>query len=507
MRQAIILARVSSDEQEAGYSLEAQLANLQTYAQRKELNVVQVFRIIESSTKGHRPEFERMIDFIGRQKQRTALIIDCVDRLQRSFTHTPVLNALMEKDLLEIHFVREGNVMDKEATSTQKLMWNFGVLMAQSYTDQLTDNVKRSIKHKIQKGEWIAKAPMGYRNQIDAQTGRGMVVVDAERALFIRRIFTEYATGTVSMAELTRKTKDWGVRTDKGHPLAIQSVFNIIDNPFYYGMMRIKGMLYPHNYPPLIDKGLFDMCQAIRGIADKPYKAVKKTKQAYILRGLITCAASGRKATCDLKKGKHIYLMTRDPADTRKKLWVKENTVMEQITKIFEGLSIPDFLADEMLYHVKQSHEAEMAFHHDRVHALQLESNSLMGKMDRLTDLLMERHIEQPVYDRKREEISHRQQEVLKLLGSSHAADNKFKLTLSMLIKLMRQSPDVLTRSKPDEKRQLIGFVFSNLKLEGATLRYTLRKPFNVLSQVPNNPEWRPLRDSNPCYYRERVMS
>jgi len=124
MPHAIILARVSTPEQEAGHSLEAQLVNLQTYAERKGLNVVQVFRIIESSTKGYRPEFERMIEFLRKQKSRHALIVDCVDRLQRSFTHTPVLNALMEQNLLEIHFVREGNVIDKDANSMQKMMWN-----------------------------------------------------------------------------------------------------------------------------------------------------------------------------------------------------------------------------------------------------------------------------------------------------------------------------------------------------------------------------------------------
>lgn len=243
MRQAVILARVSSAEQEAGHSLDAQLANLQAYAERKGLKVVQVFRIIESSTKGFRPEFERMIDFIRQQKQRTALIVDCVDRLQRSFVHTPVLNGLMDKDLLEIHFVREGNVIDKDANSMQKMMWNMGTVMAQSYTDQLSDNVKRSIKHKIGQGQWIAKAPLGYRN-IEAE-GRNTIVLDTERAFLVKRLFIEYATGTVSLAELQRKSKEWGLRTDKGNPVSTQTLWAVIRNPFYYGMMRIKGQVYP----------------------------------------------------------------------------------------------------------------------------------------------------------------------------------------------------------------------------------------------------------------------
>jgi DNA invertase Pin-like site-specific DNA recombinase len=53
MLPAIILARVSTPEQEAGHSLEAQLANLQSYGERRELEVIKIFRIIESSTKGY----------------------------------------------------------------------------------------------------------------------------------------------------------------------------------------------------------------------------------------------------------------------------------------------------------------------------------------------------------------------------------------------------------------------------------------------------------------------
>lgn len=41
-------------------------------------------------------------------------------------------------------------------------------------------------------------------------------------------------------------------------------------------------------------------------------------------------------------------------------------------------------------------------------------------------------------------------------------------------------------------------FGFANiLQLEGSTLRYTLRKPFEVLQQVPQNPECRATADGS----------
>ena len=497
MTTAVILVRVSSEEQEQGYSLDAQLANLQSYAERKGLEVIRVFRIIESTTKGPRPEFERLIQFIGKQKQRTALIVDCVDRLQRSFTHTPVLNSLMEKDLLEIHFVREGNVIDRNANSMQKMMWNMGTVMAQSYTDQLADNVKRSIKHKIAKGEWIAKAPLGYRHEPDGKTGRSRIVVDPDRAHLVQRMFLTYVTGTASFAELRRKTIEWGMRTDKGNALMLQTVCDTISNPFYIGQMKIKGELYPHNYPTFIDQNLFDACQAVREKINHPWKAIKETRANFLLRGLITCAVSGRKVTCDLKKGRYVYLVTRDPANPNKKQWIKERTVLRQIEAAINSFAIPDKFLAEIIDYVRTSHEAEKAFHYEQVRALNVEKNALTAKLNRLTDLLLEGHIMKEVYDSKYKEICQRRDEISRLLTGNDKGDMSFKGTLSDIVALMTKTPILFRSSKTDEKRHLLGLVFSNLQLEGATLRYTLRKPFDVFAKVPTTSEWRALEDSN----------
>ena len=152
----------------------------------------------------------RIIEFIKEQKERVAVIVDTVDRLQRSFKEMPILDELLEKDVLELHFVKEGNTLSKDANSNQKLMWNMGVVMAQSYTDTLSDNVKRSIQHKVTKGEWSGPAPLGYLNSIDTLTSTKTIILDTERAYLIKKFFEEYATSVYSLAELGRKVKDWG---------------------------------------------------------------------------------------------------------------------------------------------------------------------------------------------------------------------------------------------------------------------------------------------------------
>lgn len=494
--KAVILARVSTKEQEDGHSLDAQISNLKLYAQRKNLKIIKKFTIIESSTKGERPEFRRLINFIKAQKERIALIVDTVDRLQRSFKETPILNDLIEKDFLELHFVKEGNVLSKEANSTQKLMWNMGVVMAQSYTDQLSDNVKRSIRHKINNGEWSGPAPLGYLNADDPDTGRKTIVPDPERAFLIKKLFQEFSTGVYSQAELIRKTKEWGLQSRKGNTISTQTFSDVLRNPFYYGCMRIKEQLIPHIYTPLISKDMFDACEAIRTKRNSK-QSISETKHDFLFRGLIKCVVSGRTVSCDLKKGKYVYLICYNPDKPDKKLWIKEEDVLDQIRAVFKSIQIPSDILAEIIGHLKQSHEAEKSYHHETIKSLHKESEDIAKKQDRLTDLFLEESITKDIYNNKLTQLINRQQEINRLLEQHHKGNEQFKIALSGLITLASRAYEIFESSTTDEKRQLIGYLFSNLELEGGKLRYSLKKPFDLLTDLGSYQEWLPGPDSN----------
>lgn len=67
--KAIILTRVSTKMQEEGLSLLAQSNRLQDYADRKGLEVIKTFEIVESSTHGERKQFMEMINFCKKQRE------------------------------------------------------------------------------------------------------------------------------------------------------------------------------------------------------------------------------------------------------------------------------------------------------------------------------------------------------------------------------------------------------------------------------------------------------
>ena len=77
--KAVIPARVSSRKQENGMSIDAQLENMKNYTQRKELKLIKTFQITENSTKGDRRKLLEMLAFVKSQKDKIAIVIDCVD--------------------------------------------------------------------------------------------------------------------------------------------------------------------------------------------------------------------------------------------------------------------------------------------------------------------------------------------------------------------------------------------------------------------------------------------
>jgi len=190
--KAVILARVSSREQEEGKSIDAQLDNLKKYCQRLSLDIIKTFQITESSTQGERKRFFEMIEFVKEQPEQIAIVADCVDRIQRSFKESVLLDELRQQEKIELHFIREGMVLNNDAKGSDIMRWDFAVMGAKSYILQMKDNVKRSNDFKLRNGEWTGKAPIGYLNARDSITKRSIIIVDKERAFLVRKAFEEY---------------------------------------------------------------------------------------------------------------------------------------------------------------------------------------------------------------------------------------------------------------------------------------------------------------------------
>ncbi|MBG78248.1 MAG: hypothetical protein CL570_04375 [Alphaproteobacteria bacterium] len=495
--QAVILARISSKEQRDGHSLDAQTRNLEQYAQRKQLNVIRKFTLVESSNKRFRPEFDKMIIFIKKQKTKVALIVDTVDRLQRSFRETPILNDLMSQDLLELHFVKEGNILSKHANSVQKLMWNMGVVMSQSYTDQLSDNVKRSFDFKVRNGEWCAQAPIGYKNATDVTTGKSTIVVDEDKADLIKQIFIEYASGLYSISSLSKQAYGWGLRSRNGCKVCPQLLHTLLQNPFYYGVMRVKGKLYEHKYDALISKELFNKCQYVRMQRSKT-KVADKTKHTFLFSGVFICSASKRVVSCDMKKGKYVYLICRDPDNHSKKLWVNERSVVDQMQNKIDAFHLSNEDLPVLIEYTQ--HTLKLQKQHDKeiIYTLQKECDEIERQIDKATELLIDNCINQDVYERKYSELKQKHSDITVLINDQLQDTELLERSIILLLKLCNKASLLFKSSKTTLKRTLLKTLFSNRELNAGNVQCTTVLPLLSMLKTTDLREWQGQQGSNP---------
>jgi hypothetical protein len=75
--------------------------------------------------------------------------------------------------------------------------------------------------------------------------------------------------------------------------------------------------------------------------------------------------------------------------------------------------------------------------------------------------LELKRRITQDEYDKKARELKERQTEIAVRVEQHQKGEGDFRTTLEGLISLISRAAQLFKRSKPEQKRQLLVFVFS----------------------------------------------
>src|SRR5207245_5341032 len=116
------------------------------------------------------------------------------DRLNRNLRHAVTLEDLD----IEIHLVKEGQIISKDAKSQTKLIHGMHLVLARHYIENLREEVKKGMREKAEQGMYPGRAPFGYRNNKAERT----IEVHTENSAIVKRIFDLYASGQYSLAHL-----------------------------------------------------------------------------------------------------------------------------------------------------------------------------------------------------------------------------------------------------------------------------------------------------------------
>lgn len=495
--KAITLARVSTKEQE---SIPAQLEKLNRYIANKDLEIVNTFELAESSTQDTRKEFQKIIDLIVKSDEPIALIVETIDRLQRSFKESVELDALRRQNKLELHFYRENLVLNNNSNSADLLRWDMGVMFAKSYVLQLSDNVRRSIDKKLTDGEFPSRAPIGYLNinledgsistKKNSKDGKKWIKPDEEKKYFILKAFEMYATGQYSIKKLGKELREMGMTSKGSKPMPTSLLYCVLNNPFYYGEMRYKEKLYMHKYEPLITKWLFDKCKEVQ--ANYKKKPFKYGKKEFVFKGLVQCTECGSCLSSYTQKGIN-YVRCHNCKATH----TKEDDLIEQISHIFKNFFIPDDVLDNLTSMLKENHQREQDFYENSLLAIQTKLNKIKARMKIMYDDRLDGRITSNEYDKRIKEMKAEEQNLITQIKEHSQADETFLITSSYLLELANRAYELFESSQTAQKRKLIDFVFANLEAKAGNLCYTLKNPFAGILECKKTNNWLPRLDSN----------
>ena len=492
--KAIILARVSDKKQDSN---EAQVVRVSDYVKFKGLTTWKTYEIEESSTKGDREKFQEIVKEIKQSKESIALVVDTVDRLQRSFKESVQLEELRKIGKIELHFYRENLVVHKDSNSADLIRWDMAVMFARSYVLQLSDNVKRAFEQKRRNGEWTGRAPIGYKN-IGGTKGERDIIPDTKKAHLIRKMFELYATGNYSTLTIRIEISKEGLDSSVGKPLALSMVDHTLNNPFYYGEMLSKGKLYPHKYQPIISRELFDRCQNIRkSWSKKPFKYAAKP---YIFRGLVRCVRCGCSMSPETAKGKFIYYSCTNAKKNicDKKVYIPEKNFLKPVYEVLKTFNnMPQAKIDNIVEGLRKSNENKDIYHKEAIRALRQEYDATQIRLSRLTDLLLDQSITKDFYDNKLKEMKQKQYDINIQLENHTKADENYYITASTVLNLAKNALSLFESSEVLEKRAMLNFLLQNCVANGKKLEFDLRSPFNHILNFANQPTWLREQGSN----------
>ena len=258
----LYVRKSSEDDERQALSIESQIESMRRIAERDNLSIVEVIRESRSAKASWvREWFNALMEGL-RQQRYNSILSWAPDRLSRNAWDLGSVVDLMDAWLL--HEIRTNGQVFKNAPN-EKFLLMILCSQAKLENDNRSINVIRWLKTKADLGHLPHKAPLGYLNQRSYLRNGGKIILDPERAPYIKIMFEKVAYEGMSGRSLQRWLEnETPMRTRSGKPIVISAIYTILNNPMYYGSYEYpkgSGHWCKGTYEPIITKELYDEVQ------------------------------------------------------------------------------------------------------------------------------------------------------------------------------------------------------------------------------------------------------
>ena len=484
-REAVLYARVSSEEQEKeGYSIPAQTKFLHGYAGQEGIRILHEFVDVETAKQPGRPGFMAMVDFFAKEakkdpaRQVRTLLVEKTDRLYRNLKDYVTIDDLG----IDIHFAKEGVVLSPRSHSSEKFMHGIKVLMAKNYVDNLSEETRKGLQEKAEQGIWPLRAPLGYRT-VERSDKKKVIELDDEIARLVRQLFEWYAPGIRALEEVVIMAREAGLKAPRsGKPLGKAGIHRLLCNRIYYGEFAWKGEIYKGIHEPIVTRELWDKVQ--EALKTRGIKKPRRVKHRFAFSNLIMCAHCGCSLVGEIKKGRYIYYHCTGAKGDCPKPYVREEVLEQKFTELLRGLAFDQEVLNWVTEALRESHKDEQAFHEEAIERLQAEYKRLESRINNMYVDKLDGRIDVAFFDTKAAEWRREQDDIQDTIHKYQTASQSYVEEGVAILELAQRAAELFEKQEPREKRRLLNFVLSNSTWDGERLVPEFRQPFDMIADA-----------------------
>lgn len=488
--KAILFCRVSSKEQEdTGYSLDAQEKLLTEYSKKENFKVVRVFRISESASgKQIRKLFNEMLQYVLKNNIKI-ICVEKIDRLTRNLKDAAAISDWIQEDeQRQVHFVKENFIAGKNTRAHENLVWDMKVSISRFYTNNLSEEVRKGQKEKISQGWLPTKPPLGYKTVGDK--GKKIHVIDEQKAPFLRKMFELYSTGNYSINNLVEVVYREGLRSRIDKKVGKSRLAELLTDPFYIGKMRWKGEIYPAKHEPLISTELFNTVQD--RLNRKHPNALQFKKHNPVFKAKLVCEECDGTITWELQKG-HWYGHCNHYKNCKQSKWWRQEKVEEELFPSFDKVAPKSKRILTILEKaIKETHVGEVGYYNSSLGQINKTLELNQRRLDAIYVDKIDGKITADFYEKKFQEYSKAVEEAQENLIRLNKGNLDYYRAGYAIHELASRAEAIYRSPKAttEEKRLLLSKVFSNLSLNDETVRPNYTMAFEFLR------EWVPKLNS-----------
>lgn len=493
-KQVALYARVSSEMQVEGFSIDAQLRIMREFAADQRWEIVREY-VEEGFTAENddRPQFQILLRD-AKLRLFDGLLVHKLDRLYRNLTQ--LLDLVSQLEINGITLISVTERVDFSTPSGKMLLTNIGMI-SEFYLNNLREETVKGKHQRALAGLWNGDIPYGYCKGLcsrcenpngkgycpdygkpDKGDGKTLIAHPKDSKGLVQAFHLQ--ASVKSDIQVTHELNRRGFRTNRKYhkhsdsrntggpkPFCKETVRTMLQNPFYMGFVHYKGQLIPGKHPALVDRQLFDAAMKVRQQLRRTNGATPHKKRFYLFTSLIRCAKCGyvmRGRTHEYKgkEERHYVDIGREHSVKCDQSWIVADDIEQQIEKYIRQIRLPKPWIDRI---VQLATATEQSQEDERKRLV------LRSRLERLQRLFVAGDLSEPTYEQEKAKVERQ----LAQLPITTTPAKKIRAYLKDMGALWKRLTD-------QERQAILNSLFKGIYVRGKTIeRVEPRKSFKIL--------------------------